>query len=162
MPTHVLGEVHPVDQQGHQLQSTQIASHQLGQAPLGADHEPLAHRAFADTVDPDLLRQRLQRARVAAGGNSHHHLLESPFIERIVRTPRPPTRQAEFVTIGAARPRTFNLDPPAAQDQGTRHVPRPHRVPLRLMRVTLAAQRRALRLQLILHEPESRQDHRVQ
>src|SRR5262249_39478598 len=30
------------------------------------------------------------------------------------------------------------------------------------MRVTLAAQCCALRLQLILHEPESRQDHRVQ
>jgi hypothetical protein len=41
-------------------------------------------------------------------------------------------------------------------------MPRPHRIPLCLMRVTLAAQRRALRLQLILHEPEPRQDHRVQ
>jgi hypothetical protein len=36
-----------------------------------------------------------------------------------------------------------------------------HRLPMLLMRITLAAQRRALPFQFILHEAEPRQHHRV-
>ena len=59
------------------------------------------------------------------------------------------------MTIAAANTGTLDLDSPAAQDQRTRDVPGPHRLPLLLMRIASSAQRRALRLQFLLHEPES-------
>jgi len=40
----VIGEVHPVDHQRHQVQPRQVASQQLGQGGLGGGHEPPAHR----------------------------------------------------------------------------------------------------------------------
>jgi hypothetical protein len=84
-----LGEVNSVDQQ-RQLEPAQIASHQFGESALGTDHEPLADRALADAANLNLLGQRFQRTRVTSGRDSLHHLLESSFIERIVRTPRLP------------------------------------------------------------------------
>jgi len=73
-------------------------------------------------MDRNLLRQRLQRVRIAPGGDSHQHLLESPFIQRIARTSCPSARQTQFATIHAASPPTLDLDPSAAQDQRTRGV----------------------------------------
>jgi hypothetical protein len=43
-----------------------------------------------------------------------------------------------------------NLDAPAAQHQGTRYVPGPHRLPRFPVRIPRSAQRRALGFQLLL------------
>jgi len=56
---HVLGEVHPVDQQRDQLEPTQLASHQFGQPALRTDHEPFANGALA-----------MQRTSTACGNGS--------------------------------------------------------------------------------------------
>jgi hypothetical protein len=109
---HLLGEVNSVDQQRHQLEPAQIASHQFGESALATDHEPLADRALADAANLNLLGQRFQRTRVTSGRDSQHHLLESSFIERIVRTPPLPARQAQFVAIDTASARTPDLDSP--------------------------------------------------
>ena len=40
----VLGEVHPVDHQHHEVHCGQIRAHQLGQGVLGSRDEPPRHR----------------------------------------------------------------------------------------------------------------------
>src|SRR5690242_7822150 len=89
-------------------------------------YEALADRAFADSVHLKFTGQWLQRAAIAAGRDTYHHLLNRAFSQRIARTPFTPARQTDF-SIRAARSRASDFHSPTAQGQRTGHVARTHR-----------------------------------
>ena len=150
---HVFSEVHAVDEQRDQLEPAEFAPHQLGQPALGASYETFAHRALADAADCNLLRQWLQRARVAP--------VESPTT--ICSKARSSSGSRELhagqlgkptVTIAAEHGDAGSrlAGRPGPKNSG-RARPAPYAA--LLMRIASSAQRRALRLQFLLHEPES-------
>ena len=64
----MVGEVHPVDHERHQVQPSQVRGQQVGQGGLGHRHELPRHRRLAGRlpVSLNLLTDGLQRDRKAA------------------------------------------------------------------------------------------------
>ena len=72
-----LGEVHAVDHQCDQIQPAQIGRKQLGQGGFGHRHKVAGDRRLAcgRRCFTDLLSDRFEADRVAAGGQPGEHLL---------------------------------------------------------------------------------------
>lgn len=81
---HVIGEAYPIDHHGDQLKPVEFALYQPRELFGGADHEPLTRHALADARYSDIVGQRFQRAQIAAGRDSHQHLLDR-LLQRVTR-----------------------------------------------------------------------------
>ena len=90
-------------------------------------------------------RQRLETARVLPRRHADEHLLDDATIQRILAGHRLKRRQRHFLAVGPdARP--ANRDLPAAEDDLARDRAGARRLPLRLMLIARAADRRPIRL----------------
>jgi hypothetical protein len=67
----VIGEAYPLDHHGDQLKPVEFALHQRRELFSGADRERLTRHALADARDSDIVGQRFQQVRIAAGRDSH-------------------------------------------------------------------------------------------
>ena len=81
----MVGEMDPVDHDRHQVQPGQVRGQQVGQRGLGRRHELPRHRRLAGRrrVGLDLLADRLQRDRVAAGRHPGQHPLHRHPAEQL-------------------------------------------------------------------------------
>lgn len=127
----VIGEVHPVDHQRHQIHAREVRRHQLGQSGLGRHDEPARDRRLRRcpgallNTSPD----RLQSNRVAPGRQPSEHPLHrhpteylSPAKQLIRRH-----RQLPAAITGAhPRPRHWHLTPAQGHRPGTVAMPGGH------------------------------------
>ena len=112
----MLPDMHAVEEQpdqGEVLQRGRLPRFELG---LRLRHKAPAHRALAGAPALDVGGDRLQAARVLAGGDAHQHLFDHPSIQRVATGHRVKRRQRDFA-VGRTHTRPLDGDlAPAEND----------------------------------------------
>jgi hypothetical protein len=151
---YVVAKDRAVDHQHREVPAFQ----RLGEPPCDLlasprDEAP-GHTRPADRARAPSLGQPLQAAGILARRDSHHHLLESPLVERIFLSHRDPTRQGQLLACDTADPRPAQLHLPATEHHAALLPPV---TVSRALRPLPAAGRTAQRLAVLL---QHRLEHR--
>ena len=115
----VVGEVHPVDHEGHQVQGRQVGSQQLGQGGLGGLDEAPGDGGLRCRAAPRPRpsgADRLEACPVAAGGQLGHHLGQGHLAQQLGGAEQVVGGDGDFArAVGGPHPGPAHPDAPAAE-----------------------------------------------
>ena len=152
---HDLGEVHAVDHQRDQIQPGQIGGEQLGQGGFGHRHEPAGDRRLACRrgLFGDLLPDRLEPDRVAAGRQPGEHLLHRHLAQDLRRGEQLIGRDRQLPgAVGGAHPRPGHRHPAPTQGDRAALAAVAHRGPGRVVPALRPGQRGHVGVHQRLHD----------
>lgn len=140
----VLGEVHAVDHDRDQIQLGQVGGEQVGLGVLGHRHELPRDRRLARRPRRrgDLLADRLQAHRVAAGGQPGEHLLHRHLAQQLGAVEQLICRHRQLTgAVDRTHPRPPHRHPAATQRDRPGLATVPGRGPIHVVLALRAARR---------------------
>ena len=115
----MLADVHPVQDQGDEVEPVQRRRLPGAQLRRRLRHEAAADTALARTAADHAIRYRLQAPRILARGHAHQHLLDDATIQRVLVGQRLEGRQRHLAPAARTRGRaTVTFRPPSTTSLG--------------------------------------------